>query len=166
MRLSYVIWQEGSAPLVVVELLSPGTQKEDLGLTLREAGSAPPKWEVYERWLRVPYYVTFSRHTDELRVFELVKTRYQEVKEHQGRFWIEDVELGLGLWQGSYLNEERLWLRWYDRAGRWIPTPEERLAYRDELLAQERNEKEAAQQQQAQQLAARLRELGVDPERL
>ncbi|MGK7888859.1 MAG: Uma2 family endonuclease [Leptolyngbyaceae cyanobacterium] len=32
MRRSYVIWQEGVAPLVVVELLSPGTENEDLGI--------------------------------------------------------------------------------------------------------------------------------------
>ena len=31
MRLSYVVWQEGVNPLVVVELLSPGTETEDLG---------------------------------------------------------------------------------------------------------------------------------------
>lgn len=186
MRLSYVIWQEGVVPLLVVELLSPGTQKEGLGETLCEAGSAPPKWEVYERWLRVPYYVTFSRYTDELRIFELVKTRYREVKDHQGRFWLEEVALGLGLWQGSYLNEERLWLRWYDRAGLWLPTQEEEVARRNQQiaqrdqqiaqqeelleqerqrLAQERNEKEAAQQK-AQQLAAKLRELGIDPDQV
>ena len=33
--------------------------------------SPPSKWEVYERWLRVPYYVTFSRYNDELRIFKL-----------------------------------------------------------------------------------------------
>ncbi|MEM9217409.1 MAG: Uma2 family endonuclease [Cyanobacteria bacterium P01_F01_bin.150] len=31
MRLSYVVWQENINPLVVVELLSPGTESEDLG---------------------------------------------------------------------------------------------------------------------------------------
>ncbi len=31
LRSSYVIWQEGVDPFVVVELLSPGTEKEDLG---------------------------------------------------------------------------------------------------------------------------------------
>lgn len=30
-RLSYVVWQEGVNPFVVVELLSPGTEDEDLG---------------------------------------------------------------------------------------------------------------------------------------
>ncbi len=31
LRSSYVVWQEGVHPFVVVELLSPGTQEEDLG---------------------------------------------------------------------------------------------------------------------------------------
>jgi len=35
LRLSYVIWQEGVDPLVVVELLSPGTEEEDLGENVR-----------------------------------------------------------------------------------------------------------------------------------
>lgn len=32
-RLSYVMWQEQVAPTVVIELLSPGTESEDLGIT-------------------------------------------------------------------------------------------------------------------------------------
>ena len=35
LRLSYVIWQEGVRPTVIVELLSPGTADEDLGLSDR-----------------------------------------------------------------------------------------------------------------------------------
>jgi Uma2 family endonuclease len=31
LRLSYVTWQEGKGPEVVVEFLSPGTEREDLG---------------------------------------------------------------------------------------------------------------------------------------
>jgi hypothetical protein len=34
LRLSYVIWQEEISPFVVVELLSPGTEDEDLGQTV------------------------------------------------------------------------------------------------------------------------------------
>lgn len=48
MRWSYVIWQEGIAPFLVVELLSPGTEAEDLGQTLREINQPPTKREVYE----------------------------------------------------------------------------------------------------------------------
>jgi Uma2 family endonuclease len=175
-RRSYVIWQEGKLPLIVVELISPTTEKEDLGRTLRDISKPPTKWEVYERWLRVPYYLVFDRRTDHLRVFQLSANAYQQVEDHQNRLWIEEAELGIGLWQGRYLNLDRLWLRWYDREGNWLPTPveQERAAVEQERVRaeqervraeQERIEKEAALRK-AEQLAARLRELGIDPDPL
>jgi Uma2 family endonuclease len=163
LRLSYVIWQEGVNPFVLVELLSPGTEKEDLGQTLREVNQPPTKWEVYEHILRVPYYFVFNRYTDELQAFGLVTSRYQALPIEGQGLWLEEVQLGLGLWQGIYQGIERLWLRWYDAAGAWIPTPAE-------LVAQERQQKQLAQQQieqerqRAEQLAARLRALGIDPD--
>jgi Uma2 family endonuclease len=57
MRYSYVVWQEKVIPFIVVELLSEGTEKEDLGKTLREIKEPPTKWEVYEQILKIPYYV-------------------------------------------------------------------------------------------------------------
>lgn len=123
LRLNYVIWQEGVAPFVVVELLSPGTEKEDLGQTLREINQPPTKWEVYERILRVPYYIVFDRYTDKLQAFQLVADSYSELDLTTPRLWMPGLELGLGLWQGSYQGIERLWLRWYDASGNWLPTP-------------------------------------------
>jgi Uma2 family endonuclease len=76
LRLSYVMWQEIIAPLVMVELLSPKTEKEYLGRTLREVNQPPTKWEVYERIVRVPYYVIFDVYTDQLQAFQLVADRY------------------------------------------------------------------------------------------
>ncbi|MEH2359315.1 Uma2 family endonuclease [Nostoc sp.] len=148
LRLSYVIWQEGVAPFVVVELLSPGTEKEDLGQTLREINQPPTKWEVYERILRVPYYIVFDRYTDKLQAFQLVADSYSELDLSTPRVWMPGLELGLGLWQGSYQGIERLWLRWYDASGNWLPTPLER------------------ESQRANKLAAQLRELGVNPDEL
>jgi Uma2 family endonuclease len=69
LRWSYVVWQEGVNPFLVVELLSPGTEGEDLGQNIRELGKPPLKWEVYERILRVPFYVVFERYENRLRVF-------------------------------------------------------------------------------------------------
>jgi hypothetical protein len=83
---------------------------------------------------------------------------YQQVGDHQGRFWVLGAELGLGLLQGSYSNKDWLRLRWYDRAGNWIPTP-------NEIAEQERQRAEAALQK-AEHLAAKLQELGVDPDRV
>ena len=155
LRLSYVVWQEGVNPFVVVELLSPGTEKEDLGQTLRDAEQPPTKWQVYEQILRVPYYIVFDRYTDILKVFILQADRYTEVKLEEPRIWMPTLELGLGLWQGSYQDIERLWLRWYDADGNWMPTPEEAERQR----AEEAEEK-------AERLAAKLRELGIEPNEL
>ena len=52
LRMSYVIWQEGTAPYLIVELLSPGTEQDDLGRTQRGSDEPPTKWEVYEQILR------------------------------------------------------------------------------------------------------------------
>jgi len=148
LRLSYVIWQEGVAPLVMVELLSPGTEKEDLGQTLREVNQPPTKWEVYERILRVPYYIVFDRHTDKLQAFQLVADSYYEIDVSTSRVWMPGIKLGLGLWQGVYEGIDRLWLRWYDQKGNWISTQ----------LEQERR--------RADKLAAKLRELGINPDEI
>ncbi len=122
MRLSYVMWQEKISPLIVVELLSPGTEDEDLGLTTIAPGkptvsldkhekivshtcqvTQPTKWHVYEQIMRVPYYVIYNRYTEELQVFRLVKNRYQMTALTQGRLLIPEIQLSLGLWRGRYL---------------------------------------------------------------
>jgi hypothetical protein len=111
----------------------------------------PTKWEVYERVLKVPYYLVFDRYTDNLRVFMLQGDRYGEQTLENSRFWIDSIELGLGLWQGRYQGIERIWLRWFDREGKWLPTPIER---------------EQQEHKRAERLAAKLRELGVNPDEL
>jgi Uma2 family endonuclease len=125
LRWSYVIWQECVNPLVVVELLSPGTEDEDLGRKVREIGKPPLKWEVYERILRIPFYVVFNRYDYQLRIFTLQSGRYQELELAEPRFWFVDLEIGLAIWDGAYNGVEGKWLRWYDRDGQWIPTAEE-----------------------------------------
>ena len=142
MRLSYVVWQERVNPFVVVELLSPGTEKEDLGQTERGADTPPTKWEVYEQILRIPYYLLFDRYTNELKAFRLVGGRYQAMDMLDQQVSIPEWSVGLGVWQGVYKGIERLWLRWYDAGGRLIPTAGERAAT----------------------LAQRLREMGIDPD--
>lgn len=179
LRMSYVIWQEEVNPLVAVELLSPSTEKNDLGRTLRDVSSRPTKWDVYEHWLKIPHYIVFSGHTNQLRIFELSTGRYDEVLNHGGRWWIAQAELGLGLWRGSYLRHERLWLRWYDREGNWLPNNEEQVeleqqhteqarfrAEQSEQLAEQERQRAEQERQRAELLAAKLRALGIDPEQL
>ena len=63
---------------------------------------------------------------------------------------MEELELGLGLWQGSSQQITGLWLCWYNAAG-WVLT-------RKEQVEQER--------QRADKLAEYLRSQGIDPDNL
>ena len=182
LRLSYVTWQEGANPFVVVELLSPGTDKEDLGQTPltsplvggNEGGKPPNKWTVYEQILRIPYYFVFNRYTDELRAFQLRGGHYESLSIPEQGVWLEEAQLGLGLWEGEYQGINRLWLRWYDQNKNWILTPTELATQRAEQATQQatreaQRAEQATQQatreaQRAERLAQQLRALGIDPE--
>jgi len=159
LRLSYVTWQEGTYPFVVVELLSPGTEQEDLGQRLRDLNQPPSKWAVYERILRIPYYIVCDRYSDELQAFGLVQNKYQRLTSQGAGIWLNKAELGLGLWEGNYQGVHRRWLRWYDKAGNWIPTHVE-LAQRQTEQERQRAEQEY---QRAERLAAQLKALGINP---
>jgi Uma2 family endonuclease len=178
LRWSYVIWQEGVAPFLVVELLSPGTEAEDLGQTLREVNQPPTKWQVYEQILRVPYYALFDRYENQFRVFELVGTRYRELELTEQQLWLEELQLGLGVWHGTYQGAEGLWLRWWSSPGDWVSTAAEqaeqerqRVTQAEASAEQERQRATQAEalaeqeRQRAQRLAAQLRELGIEPDR-
>lgn len=168
MHLSYVIWQEGTVPFLVIELLSPGTEAEDLGQTLREINTPPTKWQVYEQILRIPYYATFDRYQNQFRLWRLVATRYEVVDLPEQRIWFEELTLGLGVWQGAYQGTTGLWLRWYDQSQNWISTSTEQLQLECQRADQERQRADQEHQradqerQRADQLAAKLRELGID----
>jgi Uma2 family endonuclease len=154
LRLSYVVWQEGLAPFLMVELLSPGTEAEDFGQTLRIVGKPPTKWQVYEQILRVPYYAVFDRYTNQFRIFCLQGIQYVELAVSGQGFWFDVLELGLGVWNGVYKGVEGQWLCWYDAAGNWVLSEQERT-----LKAEQRAE---IAEQRAELLAAKLQELGID----
>jgi hypothetical protein len=108
-----------------------------------------------------------------------------------GVIWMPEVGLGIGRGMGSFCGLEREWLFWYDQNGNRFLTPEE-VAQRERDLARQaiemaqqaqemaqqaqetaqqeremaRQAQEIAQQERemAQKLAAKLRELGIDPE--
>jgi Uma2 family endonuclease len=157
LRWSYVTWQEGVNPFLVVELLSPGTEDEDLGRNLREIGKPPTKWEVYERILRVPFYVVYDRYDNHLRVFAMQGDRYQEVSldANNPRFWLEKLGLGLGLWQGQHKGVEGRWLRWYDANGQWISTAIEAKQVAEAQAETDRSAREAAEAQAETDRSAR-----------
>jgi len=169
LRSSYVIWQEGVSPFIVVELLSPSTQAQDLGQVESDPDGNPTKWEVYEQILQVPYYVVYDRTQNNFRAFYLENQRYRELSLPDRRLWIEELGLGMGLWAGSYEGVDRLWLRFYQGDRDWIPTPEERERQEKERERQEKEqERQRADrlQQRTEYLEALLRANNIDPDDL
>jgi len=176
LRWSYVIWQEEIAPYLLIELLSPGTEKDDLGTRLRDTQQPPAKWDVYERYLQIPYYAVYSRHTGELRLFGLVAGRYRPLAEttaprsDRAGLWLPEAGIGLGIWAGSYEGVDGQWLRFFDADGQWLPSRADQLASERKRSEEEaaRAKQEAARAEQeairAERLAAKLRALGIDPE--
>ena len=160
LRMSYVTWQEPANPFVVVELISPGTEKEDLGQVLHEVGKPLPKWKVYEQALRIPYYIVYDRYSDQLRFFALQGGSYEAQPSEDGRFWIPELGIGIGLWNGTFEGIERDWLRWFDKEGKWIPTPTEVEREKVAIVS----EAVAAEREKTERLMAQLRALGVEPE--
>jgi Uma2 family endonuclease len=177
-RLSYVMWKEHIAPFIAVELLSPGTEKEDLGISLRKPGAPPTKWEVYERILGIPYYIVFSRRSDRFRAFKLSGLHYREAKLPGKRIWLPEINLGLGLRYAAYREVERLWLNWYDASGNWIPCPEEQVkkaeqrsekaeqrAENERLRAENERLERLRAEQQLKQMQEMFKAAGIDPDK-
>ncbi len=180
-RLSYVVWEERQSPTVIVEFLSARTEKEDLGRFYGDADyvpdlsksfeqesfaiekaamdrtTPPGKVNVYESYLRVPHYIVYSRYTQRLRYFKHNGHYYEEqpVQARSPKIWLNDLEIGLGIWDGYFEDRPGPWLRWCDAEGNWLLTDTER----------EQAEKEQAQAE-AHRLAEKLRELGIDPNQL
>ncbi|RKZ55006.1 MAG: Uma2 family endonuclease [Candidatus Parabeggiatoa sp. nov. 3] len=152
-RKSWVVWEEGKSPDVVIELLSESTAKKD----------KTSKKDIYQNQLKVAEYFWFDPfNPDDFQGFELSKRVYKALPKHNDSFTSQSLGLKLALWHGRYKNVETTWLRWATLEGDYLLLPQEIEAKRAD---QERAEKEQALQRAAR-LAQILREQGIDPERL
>ncbi|RDH49365.1 Uma2 family endonuclease [Fischerella thermalis] len=143
-RLSYVLWEEdGIVPVFALEVVSKtyGGEYEQKKLDYAQLG--------------ILYYAIYvpprryRRKREPLEIYRLVEGNY--VLQPGARVWMPEIGLAIGREQGTYQGRTREWLYWYDQEGRKLPTPEE-------LAQQER--------QRAEQLAQKLRELGIDPDKI
>lgn len=154
-RRSYTPNLEGEPVAIAMEFLS---DEEGGELSVR---STPPygKLYFYEQILQVPTYVTYDPYQLALEVRRLEAGTYTVQKANeQGRFHLPELDLWLGLWQGDRLGQRMHWLRWWDNDGNL-------LLWSAEQAEQERQRAEQ-EHQRAERLAAKLLELGVDPEQL
>lgn len=140
-RRSYVMWEEQQiVPILALEIVShkPGREYDQ-------------KLAIYAQ-LGVLYYIIYNpefwqrdRHLP-FEVYKLVNGLYQlQIGEP---FWMPEVGLGIGRNQTIFGNISQEQLAWFDRNG-------------DRYLSEAEIER-----QRREQLAARLRELGEDPDLL
>ncbi|OUL23210.1 Uma2 family endonuclease [Nostoc sp. 106C] len=93
------------------------------------------KKKIYQDTFRTPDYFWFDPYTLEFAGFHLVDGQYQPIEPTtQGHLWSQQLGLYLGIHQGL--------LRFFTTAGKLVPTPEEIV----------------------EKLAAKLRELNIDPD--
>ncbi|MGD1806361.1 Uma2 family endonuclease [Dapis sp. BLCC M126] len=154
-RCSYTPNLEGKPIAVVMEFLSETEYGE---LSVR---STPPygKLYFYEQILKVPTYVTYDPYELSIEVRRLQDGRYKlESANEKGYFWIPELELFLGIWPGERLGQNINWLRWWDKSGNL-------LLWSSEQAEQEKQRAEQ-EKQRAEKLAAKLRDLGIDPDSL
>lgn len=161
-RRSYTPNLEGEVPVIVMEFLS-----DNDGGEYSMYGKYPyGKWWFYERILQVPVYVIFVPGTGELEVYRLKEGQYQpELAPEDNLYWVEQIQLYLGVWLGTKFNRTGYWLRWWDAQGNLLPWGTEKIDMERREKEKERREKELALEK-AQRLAAKLKELGIDPESL
>jgi Uma2 family endonuclease len=167
-RKSWVVWEEnGKYPHVIVEILSPTTARTD-----RES-----KKELYQETFRTPEYFWFEPYTLEFAGFHLLNGKYQPIEPNdKGYLWSEQLGLYLGIHDGL--------LRYFTPEGNLVPTPEEtarqeaqraeretqraeretQRAERETQRAEQETQRAKQETQRAERLAAKLRELNIDPD--
>ncbi|GCL38618.1 hypothetical protein SR1949_37350 [Sphaerospermopsis reniformis] len=159
---SYTPQLQGDIPVIVMEFIS-----DTDGTEYSSKPTYPPgKWFFYERILKVPNYIIFEPDRGDLEVYRLDKNseQYQiETPDQNQRYWIEEIKLYLGIWEGTRENLTTKWLRFWDEQGNL-------LLWSSELVEQKRQEIEVEKQraeqekQRAERLAAQLRAAGIEPE--
>lgn len=122
LRLSYVLWEERKAPILVLEVVSQKYRRE-----------YSSKKQMYAH-LGVLYYAVYSsrrRKKPRLEVYHLVNQEYV-LQPQTNPFWLPEIGLGIGRDRGNYQRMTREWLYWYNEQGQRLLTPEERILQAEE----------------------------------
>lgn len=142
------IWTDGIFWGLGLHPLSDSTAEKDRGL----------KKQIYQDIWRTPYYFWIDPDSLEFAGFHLVDGVNEPIEaDENGRMWCQQLELFLGIHESQ--------LRFFTPEGELVPTPKESAVMRETALELER-EQLAQERQRAELLAAKLRELGIDPDSL
>ncbi|NEO83313.1 MAG: Uma2 family endonuclease [Spirulina sp. SIO3F2] len=149
---SYLVWEFGKVPEVVIEIVSN-----------RKGNELTRKLMDYAQ-MGIVYYAVFDPlqqlSTQMLQAYSLQAGQYQPLSQAQ----FPSLGLGLTVWEGMFEGKQYdRWLRWCDADGNLLLTGVERAEAADQRAAQA-DERAEQERLRAEQLAAKLRELGINPE--
>jgi Uma2 family endonuclease len=154
-RNSWVAEREGKYPDVIVEILSKSTAKKDRG----------EKKTIYEQIFKTHEYFLFDPEKHIVEGFRLVNGRYRPiVPDTHGRFSSERLDLSFGMHGEN--------LRFFAPDGTLVPLPDEAAteAMMETQLASTRAQSAEKENlrltKKNDRLAAKLRALGIDPDKL
>ncbi len=153
LRPSYVLWEERAVPILALEVISKTSNRE-----------YSKKKETYEE-IGIQYYVIYNpqrKRKPRLELYSLENQTYVWL-ENKSPTWLEEIQLGIGLEEGTYQGITREWLYWYDENGQRFLTPEE-TSRQAEIGKQQAEIGKQQAETKAQQYARKLRELGFDPD--
>jgi Uma2 family endonuclease len=135
-RKSWVVWEEGKTPDLIIELLSESTAKED----------KTNKKFIYQNQLKVAEYFWLDPfNPEDCAGFRLHGNRYEAIPlENNSRFLSQQLGLVLMRWSGTYRGVETIWWRWATLTGDLLLLPEESAQQQAQIAQQQA---QVAQQQ-------------------
>lgn len=158
---SYTPQLQGDMPAIVMEFLSD----TEGGEYSNKPTYPPGKWFFYEHVLKVPVYAIFEPESGVLEVYRLDASGHYQLQppDTKQRHWIAEIDLALGVWQGSRAGRTGYWLRWWNAQGELLLWGTEQAALERQRAEQERSRAEQ-ERSRADRLAEQLRAAGIEPQ--
>ena len=149
-RRRYLVWEEGKAPDLAIEMTSESTREEDID----------DKFQLYQNVLKVREYFLFDPYDEYLEPplggYRLSAGLYRPIDPVNGRLPSEVL--------GVHLERHDWQLRFYNpTTGLWLPTPSERAAAAEAARADAEIGRKAAETARA--VAESARQLEADARR-
>jgi Uma2 family endonuclease len=153
-RKSWVCWEEGKTPDVIIELLSESTAETDKG----------SKKLIYQNQLHVPEYFWYDPfNAEDWAGFRLQGGTYEAIAPNAEEQLVSQVlDLALMRWLGTFKGIEATWLRWASLNGALLLTPEEQERQRtgqEHQRAEQERQRAEQECQRAEQAEAQVQQI-------
>ncbi|NJM27252.1 MAG: Uma2 family endonuclease [Pseudanabaena sp. RU_4_16] len=147
-RSEFIVSEEGTKPVVVMEIVSPRYRKADRETKVKEYARAG-----VEEYIIIDRRRQRGQLLDEVLSYRLEEGSYGPIApDEEGRIFCQALDVWIGMFEGKVMLLE-------GATGEPLPTPQAL-----EQLAEQERQRAGQERQRAQRLAERLRQLGINPD--